>query len=256
MARTEFENEDRDLIHAIQGAVKTEILDVDDRAFVTREIFNPPSPAQAAALVTHTLQSVIDYITSDRKFDHVVPELATDDGLAVHVVSPVKVEIVGQIEDRFRKRETFVRAEAIEVIGRTFRFGEFYPLDQFIIALRSLFAETEDVDALIRILGRVEDSSVKQFDDDGVSQSVTATVGITTKRDVAVPALVTLIPWRTFPEIMNPASSFFLRLRKADEDEPPEAALFETDGGKWKIEAIESIREFLTGKIGEVPIIA
>src|SRR5215475_1689396 len=246
MARSEFEHDDRDLIRVIQQSVQTERITIDDLEYLTRPVYDPPAPAVAAALVTHTLQSVIDYLEADAAFDHVIPHDPSERGLAVHVVSPVEVQIIGQAEERSRKRETLITAKCIEVLGSTFRFGAFYPLETFIITLRSLFCETEDVSALIRVLGRVEDSSVKQFDDDGISQSVTATVGITTKRDVTIPPVVMLMPFRTFPEIIQPPSDFFLRLRKHDDDEPPEAALFETDGGKWQIEAINSIKEFLS----------
>jgi len=256
MARTEFDSDDKTLIGVIQRAVETDTISIDGVEFITRPVFHPPAPGLAAALVTHTLQSVIDYLAGDRRFDQVVPQSASDPGLAVHVVSPVEVQIVGQLEERSRLREVLLAARCVEVIGRTFAFGRFYPLDEFVISLRSLFFETDDVNTLIRILGRVEDSSVKQFDDDGVSQSVTATVGITTKRDVTVPAVVMLMPFRTFPEIIQPPSEFFLRLRSGGEDEPPQAALFETDGGKWQIVAIDEIKEFLTGKVGDVPIIA
>jgi hypothetical protein len=36
----------------------------------------------------------------------------------------------------------------------------------------------------------------------------------------------------------------------------PSVALFEADGGKWKLDAIAFIREFLRDKIEGVPIIA
>ena len=256
MARTEFDTDDMALINTIQNALQPEILEVDGRSFTSRPVHDPPAPATAAPLATHTLQSVIDYLEADQKFDHVIPAGKDDPGLAIHVVDATKVEIVRELEERSRKREILIRAQAIEVIGPTFNFARFYPLEQFVIALRSLFAETDDVTALVKILGRVEDSSVRQFDDDGVSQSVIARTGIATKSDVAVPALVLLAPFRTFPEIDQPFSEFFLRLRGGDDEDPPEAALYETDGGKWKIEAIDAIKKFLDGKVGPVPIIA
>jgi hypothetical protein len=256
MAHAEFEGmSDKELIGTIQQSVQTELIEVDDREFTTRPIHNPPPPAKAEALTTHTLQSVIDYLATDKTFDDVIPADESEIGLAVHVVSPTHVRILGGISDRFRQREIFVVAQAIEIIGPTFAFGRYYPLEEFIISLRSLFAETDEVDSLIRILGRVEDSAVHQFDDDGVSQTVTARVGIATKADVPVPSIVMLAPFRTFPEIDQPFSNFFLRLRRGDDDEPPEAALFETDGGKWKIEAMAAIKEFLTGKTQGVAII-
>src|SRR5215831_2692885 len=142
MAHTEFDSDDKQLISTIQAAVQTEIIAVDEREFVTRPVHNPPAPARAEALTTHTLQSVIDYLTADLKFDDVIPADRDEIGLAVHVVSPVHVRILGGLSDRFRQREIFINAQAIEIIGETFSFGRYYPLENFIISLRALFGET------------------------------------------------------------------------------------------------------------------
>jgi hypothetical protein len=258
MGETTFQTDDAKLIATIQKSVDTKIIPIDGVDFATRNVFPPPAPVLPKALVTHTLQSVIDYLAADATIDSVIPiEPSITRGLAVHVVSPHQVQIVSNLSYRWRAREVYIVAETIDVIGPVFKFGQYYPLEAFIISLRSLFAETDDVDELIKILGRVEDSNVRQYADDGVSQTVTATVGIATKRDVTVPSVVRLTPWRTFPEVEQVESEFFLRLRKGDDDEPPEAALFETDGGKWKIEAIKRIAAFLCdGIVDGVPVIS
>jgi hypothetical protein len=47
-------------------------------------------------------------------------------------------------------------------------------------------------------------------------------------------------------EIDQPKSPFLLRLRKGSKDgDPPSCALFEADGGRWKNEAIKSIKAYL-----------
>jgi hypothetical protein len=258
--KAQFQVGENEIIQTIKDSVKTEAISIDGREFLTRPIFDPPRPALASALTTHTLQSVVDYIVNDGKIDQVVPKPTEQPllrGLAVHVVSEHQVQVISNIVDRFRQREVYINAECVQIIGQTFRFGQFYPLENFIIALRSLFADSEHVSDLIRVLGRVDDSVVKQFEDDGISQTVTATTGVATKRDVTVPTVVTLTPFRTFREIDQPQAEFFLRLQSGrSEGEPPLAALFETDGGKWKLESIERIKAFLAEKITEVPIIA
>lgn len=257
MGKQTFDTDDNAIIRTIQDSVKTEVIAVDGDDFVTREVYNPPKPAIAQALTTHTLQSVVDYIKNDAKFDAVVPATNNDRGLAVHVVSESRVQVVAQLEHRFRQREVLLNAECIQVIGSSFQFGHYKPLEEFIIALRSLFARTDHVDELTRILGRVEDTAIKEFEDDGVSQAVTARTGVTTVRDVPVPNVVELIPFRTFREIEQPKAEFFLRLAKNPRDDmPPLAALFETDGGAWKLESIERIKKFLSDQIDNVPIIA
>ena len=54
----------------------------------------------------------------------------------------------------------------------------------------------------------------------------------------------TLLPYRTFREVDQPASLFLLRLSKSGGDKP-RFALYEADGGSWQIEAVERIKSYL-----------
>ncbi len=49
--------------------------------------------------------------------------------------------------------------------------------------------------------------------------------------------------YRTFMEIAQPESEFVFRARKADS--LPHFALFEADGGAWRIEAMKRINAYL-----------
>jgi len=70
----------------------------------------------------------------------------------------------------------------------------------------------------------------------------------------AVPNPVMLAPYRTFPEVEQPASPFVLRLKQGPEGGRPSLALFEADGGKWQLEAVKRVRTYLS--IMEVPVLA
>lgn len=54
-----------------------------------------------------------------------------------------------------------------------------------------------------------------------------------------------LRPYRTFREVEQPASRFVLRLQSGQGDGMPKAALFEADGGAWRLTAIEAIARWL-----------
>jgi hypothetical protein len=60
------------------------------------------------------------------------------------------------------------------------------------------------------------------------------------------------MPYRTFPEIDQPASKFTLRMQSSNGEGMPYAALFEADGAAWKIVAIRSISEYLKSKLEDV----
>jgi hypothetical protein len=69
--------------------------------------------------------------------------------------------------------------------------------------------------------------------------------------EIPIPNPVKLSPFRTFIEVEQPESLFVLRGRKG-----PQWALFEADGGLWKIKAIQNIKNWLEKKELNVPIIA
>jgi hypothetical protein len=105
------------------------------------------------------------------------------------------------------------------------------------------------------VLGTLKDERVSTHADDGVTQQVTTRKGLAFGvENTPVPRIVTLMPYRTFAEVDQPASTFILRLKQGQrEGEPPQAALFEADGGRWKLEAIQSIREYLDDRLNIEP---
>ena len=237
-----------DAVRAIQESVKTETMTVPDGDYATRPVFLPPAEPRAAILEINTLTGIVDFLKSD--IDRLV-----DDGAQVHVVSATQVDVIGKLEGRHRQRNVFLRAESDDILEKVFEFGRWYDAETFNISLQSLFADDEDRADVLKLVGNIKDETVMQAKDDGVTQGVTVKSGITLVERAEVPNPVTLIPFRTFPEIEQPPSDFILRLRPR-EGKLPECALFEADGGKWQLEAITRIRAFLQTKLEGVPIIA
>ncbi|GAG24824.1 unnamed protein product, partial [marine sediment metagenome] len=94
--------------------------------------------------------------------------------------------------------------------------------------------------------------------DNKFSQSLQIKTSLTTKANVVIENPINLKPYRTFREVDQPESNFILRY--IDSKHPQnrsggiEAALFEGDGGAWKLEAIQNIKNWLTEKT-EIPVI-
>jgi hypothetical protein len=257
MGSANFDATNSDIIGAIRDGVKVETIEVADDQFVTRPVHLPPAPPTAKPITIHTLRGIVDYLTKDNQIDKIKPgTTAGAYGLAVHVVDEGEVRIIRQLGKRFREREDYVIAQCQKILSRSFQFGNWYDPETFIIYLRSLFVVTDDVETVIKIVGNLKKSAVVNFDDDGLTQQVTAQKGIATVGNVEVPKVITLQPYRTFRDITQPTAEFFLRLRGGDDEELPEIALFETDGGAWKLDAIENIRAYLAEKVTDVPIIA
>jgi hypothetical protein len=66
--------------------------------------------------------------------------------------------------------------------------------------------------------------------------------------------IVTLKPYRTFREVDQPASEFLFRMKAVD-GKVPTLALFEADGGKWTIDAVDRIAEFFIERLEGIKVV-
>lgn len=118
--------------------------------------------------------------------------------------------------------------------------------EQAIVELQSLYAVTPDRDYLLSLLSRIDVNQGVSSVDNGISQEVSVKTGAVLKEQTMVQPIVHLQPYRTFLEVEQPASDFLLRLDK--EGHP---ALYEADGGAWKLEAKRSIAAYLAEKLAD-----
>lgn len=119
--------------------------------------------------------------------------------------------------------------------------------ERAIVELQSLYAITEDRDYLLSLLSRIDVNQGVSSVDNGISQEVSVKTGAVLKEQQTVRPIVHLQPYRTFLEVEQPASDFLLRLDK--EGRP---ALFEADGGAWKLEAKRNIAAYLGEKLANL----
>ena len=228
-----------DAVEAIRGLAERaagKTVDVGGVTYSTTPLHDVRKPEpEPAPLKVHTLSGFIDYI--ERNLDG----LQLVDCL-VHVETPVAVSLVGPLTGRFQQRNEYLLAEALPRL-EGFKFGDWMDLERMNIALQALFAPTPDRDRALRLVGTVKDEGVRTSADDGVTQTVTAKSGLTVLAETTVPNPVELAPFRTFPEIEQPASPFILRLKQGTGGVV--AALFEADGGAWRNTAITAIAKYL-----------
>ncbi len=237
---TNFEATDR-LIDEIQNAVKAQVVTVDGHELVDGDLKLPPLPRTAEALGVHSLSALAEYVNTQKD------QNAEATPFLVSIKSPTKA-IVYQWLDLNRQREKFLVAEAIVT---NFQFGQYQGVEQFIIGLQTQFAETEDQAAILELVSKIADEATVAYEDDGITQKVTAKVGIARQANVTVPRIVSLRPYRTFKDVdRQPDGKFLLRLQRA-EGKPPQAALFEADGGLWQNDAIAFIKSYLEANIEE-----
>lgn len=118
------------------------------------------------------------------------------------------------------------------------------------IGLQANFQTNEDLELVMKVAGNIERKNNQTFSDDGRTQTATMNIGIASKADVIVPNPVELIPYRTFQEVPQPASKFVFRI---GDKEVPAFKIVEAEGGIWKNEAIQNIKEYLCHEIYKMP---
>jgi len=200
----------------------------------------PLKPPRAEVLEISTLAGIVDFDPLPGRY-------------MLHVIDHSTVRVIDmEYINEWMTRNDYVKATHG---SPSFRFGQYYELELFIITLQSMFVQDEMTARILQIVGNIKDEEVSNFNDDGVSQSVKTKAGISLAEVTQIPNPVILRPYRTFMEVEQPASKFVFRLKRV-KGESPSCALFEADGGAWKLTAIASIRDWLQSKIPGIKIIA
>ncbi len=164
--------------------------------------------------------------------------------LVVNVLSETEVEVYSAINSVDRTREIPYHSEA-ETIHIDFNRKLDY--ESMMITLKSKFVETPELLELIKLLGTITEENSSKTSDDGFSQSVVVRSGIALKAEQTIKPIVKLKPYRTFNEVDQPESEFLIRL-----SEGGYVAIYEADGGAWKLKARENIAEYLRNELSEL----
>lgn len=191
-------------------------------------------PMVDKAIEMCTLTSLVDYIKGniDTMYEKMI----------IQVVDPETVVLFSQLnEERYREKMVVVNARIPD-----FRFGTYMDQENFCINLQSKFIDDPDTDRalILKFAGTMEAGTIAEYGDDGVTQKATVKTGIASKGEAIVPNPVKLRPYRTFLEVEQPVSEFVFRV-KQDKYDGINCAIFEADGGAWKIAATSSIKDFL-----------
>lgn len=225
---------------------KIEQLVINGRTYADRAIQAISDPMKASESAV-TLMGFKDLVAW--KINGLVP-----DACYIHVKSHTEVTLDEFACDIWGRRQTHASAHLLADL-KSFEFGRFMSQESFIIGLMSMFAPTPDREEVLKLVSNIVGNDVSNSDDDGISQTVSVRQGLALKSQDTVKRVVSLAPYRTFREIAQPASQFVFRLRKSD-DGLPALALFEADGGAWRLEAMQDIKKWLQDQDTKIAIIA
>lgn len=215
----------------VVGLKEPNYREINGRMYVDKDVTELTEPT-VKPLRVNTLKAVVDYVVQN--CDEI---LSRNSKIIVQIANYDKVAVFGQLNNDLN-RDYYL--EAVSLAPNNFRYGSYFEMENFNTALQSMFEETEDRNLLLALCGNVTEETIKNYSDNGISQTATIKSGVTTVQEVLVPNPVKLKPIRTFYEVEQPESLFVFRMKSG-----PFAALFEADGGAWKQQAINNIALYL-----------
>lgn len=213
----------------------------DGVSFSDKRLFEVETKQSIHPVTLRTLDSLVGFVQNLQEVQEY------DRPMFIHVCSHDHIEVLSILDDRNR-RDTLAVCEFSP--ENPFRFDAYHQSEDFIVKLQTCFVQDDTVKALLKIAGNVKEENIKQTNDDGVSQTVTARSGVVRVEDVTLPNPVKLSPFRTFPEVKQPESLFVLRAK-----EGPQWALFNAGGGHWKLDAVNLIASYLKAEL-TIPVFA
>ena len=229
----------KEALQYIVGLSEPNIKEINGETYTDKSLHRICHNPKAAPIELTTLSSLVDYIKS--KSD------TMEEKMIVHVVSPTQVKLYSNLDlDRVREYMVEIKAELPQ-----FAFGRFVEHENFIIGVQSMFIPNTDSELLLKFAGTVEGGTIADYGDDGVSQKATVKTGLASKSDAIIPSPVILKPYRTFTEVKQPESQFIFRMKEDKHNGGVQCALFEADGGAWKLEAMKNVKEYLEHELSE-----
>lgn len=222
----------KEAINRILELKETEILRVGEHTYSTKSL-QLVTPPRAEVIRLSSLQSLVDLLVNQKEGSKREVEI-------VQVESPTEVTVKSTLLNEKNRDLYYVCEAQLPQIS----FEQFLDIESFNIMCQSYFSETEDLKSVLAVVGNVRSENVQTVGDDGVSQQVEVRAGIARASTQTVPNPVILQPFRTFMEVDQPSSRFIFRMKDG-----PTAALFEADGGKWKLEAMQNIKKYLEGQL-------
>ena len=211
---------------------------ISDLPYISKEL-HLVVPPQVGVLKVSTLDGFVNLLEAG-----VDPDVVSPSAVLIHVTGPSNAELVQREADKYGRRQTHIVATLLEGLTKFPYFNQFGAQEDFVIGLQAHFQENQDLLDLIQLASHIDIKDQVSLVDDGRAQEVTIQRGVAFKEKAETKKRTTLKPFRTFRELDQPASDFIFRVKAGGG-----FALFEADGGAWKITAIAEIAAWLSHRL-------
>lgn len=148
--------------------------------------------------------------------------------------------------DKYKRRDEILE---VKPVVPNINFDCFMYLEQFIIQLQTCFMDTVNKQRLLELVSSFVESEKVEVSDTGISQKVVVEKGssVKTKDAIVINPFVRLAAYRTYQEVEQPETVYLLRVKENNQ-----IALFEADGGQWKVSAQANISKYLREKLADL----
>lgn len=202
--------------------------------------------SQRAEAIKFPMPKTLDLFSLSQVVNYIKDVMSVDpQQLIVNVESH---DCVTVLTSKIQQTDRHVHAKAdFSDMFKTYEDGRYLSQEDFIIQILSRFASSPSRDELLKTVSSIKSGQSVENDDDGFSQKVEVKAGITLVKEQSLKNLWDLYPHKTFPEVNQPSVSYILRVKKGTDT--PQLALFEADGGLWKVRATATVREWLIQRL-------
>lgn len=201
------------------------------------------SPVKGAKALEFPPMQTVECFSLTQLISVLKDECDGDQVLWVNILGPQKVEAISPNLNGNRDHDCIAQTDFSKIFT-SFPFGQQMSHEDFIINLMTKFAETPEREELLKTVASVKSEGEDASDDDGYSQTVKTKAGVSLVQNKKLKNLWNLKTYKTFPEVEQPVIPYILRLHQKGEDNP-KFALYECDGGLWKVESAKKIRDYL-----------
>lgn len=226
----------KEAIEKIISLSKPTHIKIDERTFIGGGYQELSNEQGVESFTVNTITGLLDYVKSE--FD-------TSRKMMIHVESPTKIKLFDALNPT-NDRRVYLKAAALLP---TIEFGRFVDRESFQIALQANYCLNEDKSSLLNVVSHMTVGEGAAVKDNGITQEVTVKQGVELA-SVDLKERYTLMPFRTFVEVDQPASDFIFRV-KDDGQRGIYCGLFEADGGAWELNAMHSIKKYLEENLTE-----
>lgn len=214
------------------GRASQEIItkEINGETYTKGELHRLPIDI-ASKMRFNTLSAVVDYIKTSVADERIKTPYIVN-------VEHDEVNVYSGLDERLNR----THLAYVKPLLPNIDFNYYMDMESFVIQLKTCFLETDNLNRLVSIVSSITDEAKVSFEDDGIGMKISQVSGTTikSKENLQINPIVRLAPYRTFTEVEQPESRFLLRVRDGGK-----LALYEADGGMWKLEAQQNVSKYL-----------